>query len=260
MEIIARVETYLSKEKSNPSKAFDLLTELVDAKKMGARTRALLRRLGKNPKPKYAPHYEKELERFLRMQKVSKKTAKQKQAAKGKAKPTTKKAEAKKKEYVAPPVVKIFTDDEYAKLPYNVKEFSAENIKLQRIRDKARHGLELSKTDDERRELAESIATMQEQIDSNFAALKYFKENGTLPEINNEKEEASELTISAAKDELHNARSRRSKAKSSLKKAKTKPTKEKYEGKLAEAESDVLKYENLLAKMEQDESLSDQEN
>jgi hypothetical protein len=258
MEIIARVETYLSKEKSNPSEAFDLLTELVDAKKMGARTRALLRRLGKNPKPKYAPHYEKELQRFLRMQKVSKKTAKQKQAAKSKAKPTAKKAAAKKTEYVAPPVVKTFTDDEYAKLPDNVKEFSAENIKLQRIRDKARHGLELANTDEERRELAASIATMQEQIDSNFAALKYFKENGTLPEVNDEKGGESELSLSEAKDELRNARSRRSKAKSGLKNAKTKSTKEKYEGKLAEAESDVLKFENLVAKLEQDESLSNQ--
>jgi predicted nucleic acid-binding Zn-ribbon protein len=257
MEIIARVETYLSKEQSNPTEAFDLLTELVDAKKMGARTRALLRRLGKNPKPKYAPHYEKELQRFLRMQKVSKKTAKQKQTVK--AKPTAKKAAAKKTEYVAPPVVKTFTDDEYAKLPDNVKQFSAENIKLQRIRDKARHGLEMAKTDEERRELAGSISTMQEQIDSNFAALKYFKENGTLPEVNDEKEEASELTLSEAKDELRNARSRRSKAKSGLKNAKTKPTKEKYEGKLAEAESDVLKFENLVSKLEQNESLSNQE-
>jgi hypothetical protein len=258
MEIIARIESYLSEEKGqNPQQAYDLLKELVDAKKMGPKTRGLLRRAGRKPHKKFVPHFDRELERFLRMQKVSKKTAKQKKAVK--AKPTAKKTEAKKTEYVAPPVVKTFTDDEYAKLPDNVKEFSAENIKLQRIRDKARHSLELAKTDDERRELAESIATMQEQIDSNFAALKYYKENGTLPQVDDDKEEESELSLSEAKDELRNARSRRSKAKSGLKNAKTKPTKKKYEGKLEEAESDVLKFENLVAKLEQDESLSNQE-
>ncbi len=256
MEIIERVQAYFDNDNRKPEEAYELLNELVADKKMGARTRGLLRRLGRNPKPKLAPHYDKELERFLRMQSVRKKTAKKKATAK--AKSAAKKVEQSPKEVIIPKTKRFFSDEELLNLPDNVREFYDETIKLQQLRDGAKQTLEDKKTDEERRILAESIATMQDQVEQNYAALSYYKKNGQLPEVK-EEEGDDKLTKDQAKDELRNARSRRSKAKSGLKNAKTDATKEKYEGKLKEAEADVLKFENLVAKLEQDESLGSKE-
>lgn len=241
MDLLKKVQECLATEELNPQEAVELLQQ------MGPKAKGIARRCGKNPHTKFLPHIKRELERYVRIRtpKPAGRTAK----AKADAAKATPSAKPKKEEYVAPPLAKVFTEEEYLALPADVLAFSKENDKLQKVRAKARHSLELAENDEQRRLIAEQITEMTAQIDSNFSALEYFKKNGQLPEP---VEEETEMTLAEAKDALRNARSRKSKAKNSAKKAKTKKTKAKYEAKEKEEAEEVFRLEELVKKLEED--------
>lgn len=247
MELLDQVKSFLASDKKDAADAVALLRQ------MGSRQQGLARRCGRRPHAKFLPIINKELERYVRMRSDAPvKKAKAAAPAATKAEKTVSTA-PKKDEYVAPKLQKVFSDAEFDALPAVVREFVKENDLLQKTRAKAIHGLEEVKTDAKRKKLAEQIVEMTAQIDNNFAALDYYKKHGELPST--QEEETTAESLAQVKDDLSNARSRRSKAKASLGKAKTDATKKKYETKYAEEDAEVLRLEALAAKLEQDESL-----
>lgn len=240
MDKLSEVKEWLDSEERDPTEAAKILSTL------GPRQRGLARRGGKRPHKRFVKMFEKELERVYAKH-VKANDSKKVKAVKKVAKAVKEAKSTKKPEYIAPPVSKVFTAEEFDKLPQDIKAFIAENDKLQKTRAKARNGLEEVDTQAKRKKLAESIADMTDQIESNFRALEYYKEHGELPKV--EEPEESTEDLAEVMRQLKNVRSNLSKAKASLKKAKTDKTREKYDEKVKALSSEVKRLVDLEAKL-----------
>lgn len=260
MEILKDIKAFID----TPEQEKDYSVAVALLKHCGNRAIGLSRRGASRSgvvHPKFHSLFLKELERFYNQQSnkkpkaASAPVAKVGAPAKADSAPVTSKTPA---DYVAPPVTKLFSDEEYAKLPSDVKELSNANVTTQKVRAKAKAALDGAKDDESRRLIAEEIHNLTQIIDQNFAALEYYKTNGQLPEVSAAVEEET-LTLAAVIRLKQNASARRSKAKAAAAKAKTRATKEKQEAKFAEEDAEVLRLEALEKKLSENESLSNTE-
>jgi len=250
--LIKEIQEWLEDEAKDISAGVALL------KQLGPKQIGLARRVGKNPHKKFHSRIVSELANWLK-RKNGKAPVKAKPAAPApKASASAPKAKDEKSDSgkASAAVQKMFSPEEFDKLPQDVKDLVKENDKTQKMRANTKAKLEGAKDKQARKKLADAIVSMTETITDNFAQLEYFKKHGELPKGDVTSDEEGDLVEVQRK--LRNARSNRSKAKSSAKNAKTEATKTKHEAKFKELDAEVIRLEKLEAKL-QDESVQNGE-
>lgn len=120
--------------------------------------------------------------------------------------------------YVAPPLEKVFSAEEFDALPEDIRKKVKDNDRAQEERAKLKYSLEQLETDGQRLKVARQILTLGHEITRSFEAQKYYKAHGIWPDLSLSKEQGG-LNEAEVIKALSNARSNRTKAKKALEKA-----------------------------------------